>query len=210
MAQFTFHTVAMSRGQIARWALHEAGADYEHVMMDWASRPESFRAINPMNKVPALIHHHGDHDHVVTETAAINHYLAETHPDTRLLPDSHERAAYFRWFFFAAGPLEQAITARSMGWQVPAERTGMAGFGTFDLTIDTVDGWLKLDDFAAGSRFTMADTYFGSQIIWGLQFGSIPERPSFKAYAERLTQRPAYIEAKAIDADLIAKASQGA
>ena len=87
MAEFTFYTVAMSRGQISRWALHEAGADYDQVVMDWDSRPESFKAINPMNKVPALVHRHGDHDHVVTEAAAIAHYLAETHPDKALLPD---------------------------------------------------------------------------------------------------------------------------
>ena len=106
MAEFTFYTVAMSRGQISRWALHEAGADYEHVVFDWATRPDSFKAINPMNKVPALVHHHGGHDHAVTECAAINHYLAETHPDKGLLPDAHEKAASFRWLFFAAGPLE--------------------------------------------------------------------------------------------------------
>ena len=42
MAQFTFYTVAMSRGQIARWALHEAGADYDQIVFDWATRPEGF------------------------------------------------------------------------------------------------------------------------------------------------------------------------
>lgn len=95
MAEFTFYTVPMSRGQISRWALHEAGADYDHVLMDWATRPETFKDINPMNKVPALVHHHGDHDHVITEAAAINHYLAETHPDKGLLPDSQEKGRLF-------------------------------------------------------------------------------------------------------------------
>jgi glutathione S-transferase len=203
MAEFTFYTVAMSRGQIARWGLHEAGADYEHVMMDWASRPETFRDINPMNKVPALVHHHQGHDHVVTECAAINHYLAETHPHKGLLPDAHERAAYFRWMFFAAGPLEQALIARSFGWEVPEGKQGQAGFGNFDLTIDALDGWLAKHDFITGARFTMADTYVGSQFVWGLRFGSIPDRPSFRAYVERITQRPAYAEANAIDAAII-------
>lgn len=207
MAEFTFYTVAMSRGQIARWALHEAGADYEHVVFDWATRPATFKNINPMNKVPALVHHHGGHDHVVTECAAINHYLAETHPQAGLLPDDHERAAYFRWLFFAAGPLEQAVVGTAMGWQVPEGRQGMAGFGSLELTLDALDQWLSANDFAAGPRFTMADTYVGSQFVWGLRFGSIPERPAFKAYAERVTQRPAYAAANAIDADLI-KASQ--
>lgn len=203
MSEFTFYTVAMSRGQIARWALHEAGADYEQVVFDWATRPENFKDINPMNKVPALVHHHGDHDHVVTEAAAINHYLAETHPDQDLLPEPHEKAAYFRWLFFASGPLEQAVVAKAMDWQVPPERAGMAGFGSLDLALSAMEGWLSNNDFAAGDRFTMADTYVGSQFVWGLRFGSIPETPVFKGYVERVTQRPAYAEANAIDAKLI-------
>ena len=207
MAEFTFYTVAMSRGQIARWALHEAGADYEHVMMDWGTRPDSYKAINPMNKVPALVHHHGDHSHVVTEAAAINHYLAETHPDKGLLPNLHEKAAYFRWLFFAAGPIEQAVLSKAMGWEVPAERAASSGFGTFDLAVSTLSDWFAVNDFAAGDRFTMADTYVGSQVTWGLQFGTIEETPAFKAYAERLTNRPAYLEAKAIDAKLIAQSA---
>jgi glutathione S-transferase len=161
-----------------------------------------------MNKVPALVHHHGDHDHVITECAAINHYLAEAHPEAGLLPDTHERAAYFRWLFFAAGPLEQAIMARMMGWELAEGKDSTAGFGTLERTLDALDGWLSAHDFAAGSRFTMADTYVGSQFVWGLRFGSIPERPSFKAYVERITQRPAYAQANAIDAAII-KAPQG-
>ena len=207
MAEFTFYTVAMSRGQISRWALHEAEADYEHVIMSWDTRPESFKDINPMNKVPALVHHHGDHDHVVTEAAAINHYLAETHPETGLLPDAHEKAAYFRWLFFASGPLEQAIIGKAMGWEVPEDKLGMAGFGSLELALDAVEGWLKVNDWAAGNRFTMADTYVGSQFIWGLRFGSVPERPAFKAYVERCTSRPKCIEAVAVDQKLIEEAA---
>ena len=203
MAEFTFYTVAMSRGQIARWALHEAGADYDHVVFDWATRPANFRDINPMNKVPALVHHHDGHDHIVTECAAINHYLAETHPQAGLLPDAHEKAAYFRWLFFAAGPLEQAIMSKMMGWQLAEGKDSTAGFGTLERTLDTLEGWLSAHDFIAGSRFTMADTYVGSQFVWGLRFGSIPERPAFRAYVDRVTQRPAYAEANAIDAAII-------
>ena len=208
MAEFTFYTVAMSRGQIARWALHEAGVDYEHVVFDWATRPENFKGINPMNKVPTLVHHHGGHDHIVTEAAAICHYLAETHPQAGLLPDEHERAAYFRWLFFAAGPLEQAVVAKAMNWEVPAERSGMAGFGSLELTLDACHDWLSQNDFAAGSRFTMADVYFGSQFIWGLRFGSIEERPAFKAYVERITSRPKCVEAVAVDQRLINDAAE--
>lgn len=207
MPEFTFYTVAMSRGQIARWALHEAGADYEHVVFDWATRPDNFNKINPMNKVPTLVHHHGDHDHVVTEAAAICHYLAETHPQAGLLPNEHEKAAYFRWLFFAAGPLEQAVIAKALDWKVPEERTGMAGFGSLELTLGACEDWLSENDFAAGNRFTMADVYFGSQFVWGLRFGSIEERHAFKAYVERITSRPAYSQANAVDAKLIEEAA---
>jgi glutathione S-transferase len=204
MAQFTFYTVAMSRGQIARWALHEAGADYEQVVFDWATRPTVLAELNPMNKVPTLVHHHGNHDHVVTECAAICHYLAEAHPEAGLLPDAHEKASYFRWLFFAAGPLEQAVVAQSMSWSVPEGKSGMAGFGSLDLTLDNLDAWFSANDYVCGNRFTMADTYVGSQFIWGLRFGSIPDRPAFRAYVERCTARPRYQEGLAVDAALIA------
>ena len=210
MAEFTFYTVAMSRGQISRWALHEVGADYEHVVFDWASRPANFRAINPMNKVPALVHHHQGGDHVITECAAINHYLAETHPEAGLLPEPHEKAAYFRWLFFAAGPLEQAVMARSLGWEVPEGKNATAGFGSLELALEAIGGWLATNDFAAGNRFTMADTYVASQFIWGLRFGWVPETPVFKAYVERCTSRPKYREALKVDAAIIKAAQAGA
>lgn len=204
MADYTFYTNPMSRGQIARWALHEVGADYEQVLVDWADKG-ALLGLNPMGKVPTLVHHHAGHDHTVTEAAAICHYLAETSAPS-LLPDAHEKADYFRWLFFAAGPVEQAVVANSMGWQVPEGREGMAGFGSFDRTIDTFAGWFDDNDYVCGDRFTMADVYVGSQVDWGLSFGSIPTRPSFEAYAARLRDRDAYKAAKAIDMKLIAEA----
>lgn len=209
MAQFTFFTNPMSRGQIARWALHEVEADYHTILVDWADKPDALLEANPMGKVPTLIHHHeGDHDHVITETGAICHYLAETHPDCGLLPERHEKADYYRWLFFAAGPLEQAVIAGAMGWEVPEGRRGMAGFGSLDLTLDTLDKWLSDNDYVCGERFTMADVYVGSQFIWGLRFGTIRERPSFRAYVDRLTARDRYKEATAIDQELIEAAQE--
>lgn len=205
MADYTFYHNPMSRGQIVRWALHEAGADYEQVLVDWQAKPEAFLAANPMGKIPTIVHHHGGHDHVVSEAAAICHYLAEMNaPD--LLPRDHEKADYFRWLFFAAGPFEQAVVAKAMSWDVPPEREAMAGFGNFDRTIGTIEAWLSNHDHVCGERFTMADVYIGSQIDWGLQFGSIPTRPSFEAYAARIRERDAYQAGKAIDGKLIAEA----
>ena len=77
MAAFTFFFHPMSRAQIARWALHEVGADYEGVQVDWGAKPPELLAVNSMGKLPTIIHHHGGHDHVVSEAAAVCHYIAE-------------------------------------------------------------------------------------------------------------------------------------
>ena len=203
MAAYAFFTNPMSRGQIARWALHEAGADYEQVLVEWGQKPAALTAANPMGKVPTLIHHAAGGDRVVTECAAICAYLAEVHPEAGLLPQDGEKADYFRWLFFAAGPVEQAIVTRSMGWELPAEREGMAGWGSYDRAIAALEGHFADHAFVCGNRFTMADVYVGSQVDWGLTFGSIPPRPAFVAYAERLQARAAYKAAKAIDHALI-------
>jgi glutathione S-transferase len=203
MAEYTFFTVPMSRAQIARWALHEAGADYEQIIVDWASRPPELAAANSMNKVPTLIHHAPEGDRVITECAAICAYLADVHPEAGLLPQPHEKADYYRWLFFASGPMEQAVIGRSLGWEVPEGKEGTAGFGTYDRTIAAIDGLLSGRDWVCGPRFTMADVYVGSQIDWGLNFSSIPALPSFTAYAERLRTRAGYQAAKAIDRALI-------
>jgi len=205
MAEYTFFFNPMSRAQIARWALHEAGANYEPVLVEWDNKPPALLAANPMGKLPTVIHHHGGHDHVVTEGAAVCHYIAEmSAPD--LLPREHEKADYFRWLFFAAGPLEQAATTKMFGWELANEYQQMsAGFGTYELAMDALDGWLANHDFICGERFTMADVYVGSHVDWGLAFKSFPERDSFLAYVERLRARGAYQAAKAIDNALIAQ-----
>ena len=208
MADYTFYTNPMSRGQIARWALHEAGADYEQVLVDWTDKPEGLAEANPMRKVPTIIHHHEGHDHVVTEAAAICHFLAEMSAPA-LLPKDEEKADYFRYLFFAAGPLEQAVTSKAMGWSIDEpQKQGMVGFGSYERAIDAFEEMLSARDFVCGKRFTMADVYVGSHVDWGLSFKSIPSRPAFEAYAERLRGRDAYKAAKAIDGKLIEEMQQ--
>jgi len=203
LADYTFFTNPMSRGQIARWALHEVNANYDEVLVDLRDKPAALLAANPMGKVPVIIHHAESGDRVVTESAAICAYLAEMEPDARLGPNDEEMADYLRWMFFAAGPVESAIMSRSLKFEPAPEQQGMAGWGNFEKTMDTLEGHLDQRDFVCGGRFTMADVYVGSQVDWGLTFGSIPPREAFVAYAERLQERRAYKAAKSIDNDLI-------
>lgn len=208
MADYTLFTNPMSRGQIARWALHEAGADYDMQLVDWQDKPQALLDVNPMGKVPTLVHHHLGHAHVITECAAICHYLGAMQAP-ELGPKAKEMADYFRFFFFAAGPVEQAITAHSMGWEPSDEQQGMAGFGSYDRTVDTLESMLSDRNYVCGDRFTMADVYVGSQAIWGTDFGTLPKRDAIVAYAERCKERKAYKEAKAIDTKLIEESKNG-
>ena len=204
MADLTFYTNPMSRGRIVRWMLEEIGADYDTVLLGYADtmKAADYRAINPMGKVPA-IRHAGQ---VVTEGAAICAYLAEAFPDAGLAPTDAERGAYYRWLFFAAGPVEQAVTNRAMGFAATPEQGRMAGYGSYDLTVDTFEAAVAAHPYLAGDRFTAADVYAGAQVGWGLQFGTMPRRDAFVAYWDRLKDRAAYRRATALDDEAMAAA----
>ena len=193
-----FWTNPMSRGQIAHWMLEELGQPYQTNWLDWGpggNKSPDYLKVNPMGKVPA-IRHDGV---VVTEAAAICLYLADAFPQAGLKPPVQKLGDYYRYVMFAAGPVEQAVTANALGWKVPEGRDAMAGFGTFDASIDTLELLLKDRDYVCGDAFTAADVYVGSTVDWGLMFGSIPKRPAFEAYAERLRTRKPYQQAKAIN-----------
>lgn len=193
-----FYTNPRSRGAIAHWMLEEVGAPYARHVLDFgpAMKSADYRAVNPMGKVPA-IRHRGQ---VVTECAAICAYLAETFPEAGLAPTGDERAAYYRWLFFGAGPLEAAITNRALGVEVPPDKQGFVGYGSYDSVIDTLEAAVAAAPYLAGARFTAVDVYTGSQIGWGLQFGSVPDRPAFRDYWARISARPALARANAQNA----------
>ena len=199
------YTNPMSRGRIARWMLEETGQPYrvEVRAFDQLKRPE-FLAVNPMGKVPAVVHRGA----VVTETGAVCAYLADAFPEAGLAPatDDSARGLYYRWMFFAAGPLEAAVTANALGLLAPSDKSAMVGYGSFDQAVETLDYAVSQGGpWLLGDRFTAADVYVGSQVDWGLQFGTIPSRPAFEAYAAGLRERAGYKAAKAIDNALIAE-----
>ena len=203
--ELIFYTNPMSRGRIVRWMLEEVGQPYRTELLDFGTtmKAPAYLAINPMGKVPAL--RHGDA--IVTESAAICAYLADAFPQAGLAPapGSRERAAYYRWLFFGAGPVESAVTNKAMGFQIPPERAGSSGYGSLDAVLNALEGALSRADYLAGNRFSAADLYVGSQIGWGMQFGTIDKRPVFERYAGRINGRPAAIRAREIDDALLPK-----
>jgi len=202
-SELIFYTNPMSRGQIIRWMLEEVGAPYDTEILDYATsmKSEEYRAINPMMKVPAIVHK----GRVVTEGAAICAYLADAFPEAGLAPREEEKADYYRWLFFAAGPLEQAVTNKAAGFSVSDQQRRMFGYGHYDLAVETLANHLAGRDFVCGSRFNAADVYVGSAVMWGTQFGTLPKLDSFVAYGDRLAQREAYRRGKEEDNRLIAE-----
>jgi glutathione S-transferase len=197
--ELVFFTNPNSRGRLVRWMLEEVGRPYRTEVLEYGSTMKSaaYLAINPMGKVPAI--RHGDT--VVTEAAAICAYLADAFPEAGLAPPSGDRlrGPYYRWLFFGAGPIEAAVTNKALGFEVPQERRGMAGYGSLAAVMDALEKALSGGEYLAGHRFSAADLYVGSQIGWGMMFGTIEKRPTFERFVERITARPAAVRARAID-----------
>lgn len=204
--EIVFYTNPMSRGRIARWMLEEVGRPYRTVVLDFGTtmKAPDYLAINPMGKVPAVTWR----GVTVTECAAICAWLADACPEAGLAPafDDPARGPYLRWLFFTAGPVEAAVTAKALGLLAPADKAGMAGYGTFEQVVDALEQAVTPGPWILGDRFSAADVYVGSQILWGLQFGTLPARDAFKAYAQRLSGREAAIRAREIDDALVAAA----
>ncbi|WP_312403190.1 glutathione S-transferase family protein [Rhizobium sp.] len=203
--EILFYTNPMSRGRIARWMLEEIGAPYRTEILQFGTtmKDDSYKAVNPMGKVPAIIHG----KKTVTECAAICAYLADAFPEKGLAPSPADRADYYRWMFFAAGPLEAAVSNRALGFEIPPGRERMIGYGSYADVMDALEFALRSNSYIAGEKFSAADVYVGSQIGWGLQFGSIEKRPAFEQYFGRIALRDAYQRAVEKD-DMAASALQ--
>ncbi|HEX2803639.1 MAG TPA: glutathione S-transferase family protein [Sphingomicrobium sp.] len=202
MAELTFYTNPQSRGRIIRWMLEELGEPYKAEVIPYDQiKSERYLAVNPMGKVPAIKHD----GHVVTECAAICAYLADVFPDAGLGPRTDEKADYYRWMFYAAGPVEAAVSNKAAGWAPTPERERMFGYGNFDRVVAVLDEMFSRRDYVCGERFTAADVYVGSQIMFPMQFGMLPELDSFTRYRDRLQARDAYTRATSIDDELMAE-----
>lgn len=218
----TFYTNPNSRGRMVRWMLEEIGCSYETVILDYQATSQAdrwggaalavpalaegddprvgfFRDVNPMGKIPALVHN----GQTITETAAICAYLADTFPEAGLAPAVTQRASYYRWLFFAAGPLEQAVTNHRAGFNPTADQEFFFGYGSYERTVDQLERAVLAQPFIAGEHFSAADIYVGSHIGWGLGLGTLPHRPAFLAYAGKLISRDAYKRAVAKDEALL-------
>jgi glutathione S-transferase len=187
----TFYTNPFSRGRMVHFMLEEVGAPYEIKIVDFEKRehksPE-YLALNPMGKLPTIVHR----GVVITETPAIIMYLADTFSLGNLAPalDDPRRGTYLRWMFFGASCVDAALVDKQLN-RPPVERTGALGWGTYEVTINTLEHAITPGPYILGDSFSAADVYVGSQIGWGLFTKSLEPRASFLAYAARINERPA-------------------
>ncbi len=188
-----------SRSAITHWMLEEVGADYEIVPIDFEtgdSRTPEFLAINPMGKIPTLVLADGT---VLTESAAINAFLADAFPDRELAPPagSSARGAYYRWLFFPVTVFEPAMTEAMMRKDAAPLPKRAVGWGSYDEAVDTIEAALTERHYLVGDGFTAADLQMGAGLWYAGKFGAprINESAVIQAYVGRLSQRPAFKQA---------------
>ncbi|MEO7055656.1 MAG: glutathione S-transferase family protein [Caldimonas sp.] len=200
-----FHA-PQSRSAGALVLLEELGADYELHVFDLKKgeqRQEAYLAVNPMGKVPAILHGGS----LVTEQGAVYLYLAELYPEAGLAPavGDPQRGAFLRWLFFYGSSFEPAVVDRAMKREPAAP--GTSPYGTWDTMIGTLTGQLAKGPYLLGERFSAADVLWGTALRWTTMFKLVPESPEVTAYIARCTTRPAAQRAAAKDAELVAAQS---
>lgn len=191
--EIVFYHNPRSRSQMVHWMLEEAGAPYRIMPIDFEKgehKTPSFLALNPMGKLPTIMHR----DVVVTETAAIIAYIADTFPAAGLAPSPGDalRGAYYRWLFFGAGCIEPALLDRMMN-RPEVERKSAVGWGSYDEVVATLEKALAEGPWLLGDRFSAADVYVGSEIRFAMMFGApgLKGKKVFDDYVARLSARPA-------------------
>jgi glutathione S-transferase len=185
-----YHREGAGRPPRVRWALEEAGALYDFIVMDSETgRGEEHARRHPLGRVPAL----ETDDGTLFESAALCLHIADLHPQADLIPPTgtHERGEVYQWAFFAMTELEPAmvrtiVTRRGSDADETAKaetRLNKAG----KVLADVLDG----TDYLVGDRFTIADVVVGGVLMSARDYDVMPDLPALRSYIERLDSRPA-------------------
>jgi len=193
-----------SRSGAARTLLEELGVPYKLEVVNLKdTRTARYLQINPMGKVPALLHG----DALVTEQPAILSYLADLYPQAGLAPALQDpaRGPYLRWMAFYGSCFEPAVIDLAMKRE-PAPPS-MSPYGDYDTMLATLTRQLRAGPWLLGERFTAADILWGYALGWTTGFKLVPELPEIVEYIARLNARPAAQRVAAADAELAAAQS---
>ena len=201
MTAITLYHNPKSRSASARVLLEALGVPYDVQVLDFTTgenrRPE-FLAINPLGKLPTVVHNGA----VITEQVAITIYLADRFPAAGLAPafDHPLRGPYLRWLAFYAACFEPALMDHAFK-RVPVD-PGTAPWRDYDSVMDALVAQLSRADYIVGNTLTAADLLWGTGLRWTTEFGIVPKLPVIVAYLERVAAHPAVVRAGELDAAL--------
>jgi glutathione S-transferase len=196
-----FHA-PQSRSSGALALLEELHAPYSiHAlnMKAGEQRKSAYLAVNPMGKVPAILHG----DALITEQVAIGIYLADLFPEAGITPAIGDalRGPYLRWYVFYAACFEPALIDKALKRE-PGP-TAMVPYGDLDTTMNVVIAQLGKGPWLLGNRFTAADVLWGTALTWMTGFGLVEAVPPIKSYVDGWNARSSVKKVAQIDADLL-------
>jgi glutathione S-transferase len=196
-----FYHCPWSRSSSIFWLLEELGQPYEIEIVDVRApggAPESYRDVQSSKKVPAI-----EHDGIViTERAAISIYLADAFPQAGLAPaiGDRDRGPYLTSLVYCDAVFDPAVAARAHGLTY---RSNDYSFGLFEDVIANLNRILSRQPYAAGDRFTAADTQLASALAFTIGImKAVPDKPAFVDYLSRISARPAYKRVAERDAEM--------
>ena len=181
------------------WVLAELGLEYECVPIASRSgetQTEEFTRLNPKQKIPVLV----DGDLVLSESAAIVTYLADTYGTDRHLtpaPGSLERAHYDEWVSFILMELDAHTLYVMRKHRDLANLYGeapnaiQAAIDGFHKQVAVAEIRLKASPFLLGNQFSAADLLLTTCLEWAHLYG-VELTPPLHAFKEQQKQRPAY------------------
>jgi len=193
-----------TRSSGTRILLEELAAPHELRVVNMKAgeqRKPAYLAINPMGKVPAILHRGA----LVTEQAAIFIYLADLFPKAGLAPalDDRLRGPYLRWMIYYGSCFEPAVIDRALKRDAPPP--AMSPYGDYDTMLKTLTDQLAKAPYLLGERMTAADVLWGTALAWTTMFKLVPDLPVIMDYVARLSARPSAAKVKAADAKLSAE-----
>jgi glutathione S-transferase len=194
----TFYHAPGTRSGSIHWLLEELGVPYELEVIDFRApggAPESYRAIQPNKKVPAIVH-----DGVaIHERSAICIYLCDAFPAAGLAPPVGDprRGPYLSWLVYNDAVIDPVLGAKFMGWTY--DKTGVS-FGSFDDMAANLEATLARTPYLTGDAFTAADLLVGGAVNVATRIlKTMPETPALTGFIERVTRREAFSQAIAKD-----------
>lgn len=192
----------LSRAIRCMWVMEELGLAYEQVPLNphaGETRTPEYLAINPAGKIPTLVH-----DGVVlTESMAINWYLATAFPGALVPPGPQAAGAIWQWTSWAITEVEPTVVAIMREGRRPAEQQDASRVDAWKAdvkrAIETVlePALAGREYLLPGHGFTLADLNAASVISTLPVFGmSLEAHPAVAAWTGRCFAREAWSRAQ--------------